>query len=71
MANNRLSKKREREDVYQLFITGLMPSMSSKTKISRVESTKICKCDKKGHSLEGIPVYNRVTIHDIKDFNKS
>ena len=57
--------------VYQLFIVGKMPPMSSKASIIRAEGIEPCECRKKGYMLKEIPIYNNNSLNNVKDFNKT
>ncbi len=59
-------------DIYQLFINNVMPKMSSETNIEP-SGEKICECGKSGYYLEdGQQIkYDRESLRDIKDFNKT
>lgn len=59
------------DEYSQLFITNVMPKMSSKAKIIKTVGFEPCSCGKKGFALEGVPVYERRNFGEIKDFNKT
>ena len=48
-----------------------MPPMSKEAQIVRAKDVKACECGKKGYTLKGLAVYERSSLKDIKDFNKT
>lgn len=59
------------DDVNQLYIAGVLSPMSNQAKIVKVKNIKQCECRKRGYTLEDFPIYDRSSLHNVTDFNKT
>lgn len=66
-------KNIDRDDVYQLYIAGRMPPMSIETYFTIEDLRKPCILCGRSKSIiaKGQKVYDRATLGDIKDFNRT
>lgn len=62
-------KNIEWEDIYQIKISSILPPMCSEAIVR--SDIPACECGSEGYKLRDIPIYDRVALEQMTDFNKT